>query len=70
MNNAGITRDTLMMRMKLSQWQEVIDTNLTGVFLCTQARGGGGGLRRRGGREEYDGPLRTESLQRPRIICG
>ncbi|XP_058081415.1 3-oxoacyl-[acyl-carrier-protein] reductase 4-like isoform X2 [Magnolia sinica] len=36
-NNAGITRDTLMMRMKKSQWQEVIDLNLTGVFLCTQA---------------------------------
>ena len=36
-NNAGITRDTLMMRMKLSQWQEVMDLNLTGVFLCTQA---------------------------------
>jgi 3-oxoacyl-[acyl-carrier protein] reductase len=36
-NNAGITRDTLMMRMKLAQWQEVIDLNLTGVFLCTQA---------------------------------
>lgn len=36
-NNAGITRDTLMMRMKLSQWQEVIDLNLTGVFVCTQA---------------------------------
>ncbi|KAJ0881675.1 putative 3-oxoacyl-[acyl-carrier-protein] reductase [Helianthus annuus] len=36
-NNAGITRDGLMMRMKLSQWQEVIDLNLTGVFLCTQA---------------------------------
>ena len=35
-NNAGITRDTLMMRMKLKQWQEVIDTNLTGVFLCCQ----------------------------------
>ncbi|KAH9308182.1 hypothetical protein KI387_036093, partial [Taxus chinensis] len=36
-NNAGITRDTLMMRMKKSQWQDVIDLNLTGVFLCTQA---------------------------------
>eukprot|EP00252_Welwitschia_mirabilis_P024875 TRINITY_DN7565_c0_g1_i1.p1 TRINITY_DN7565_c0_g1~~TRINITY_DN7565_c0_g1_i1.p1 ORF type:complete len:364 (-),score=87.96 TRINITY_DN7565_c0_g1_i1:177-1268(-) len=36
-NNAGITRDTLFMRMKKSQWQEVIDLNLTGVFLCTQA---------------------------------
>ncbi|KAG1672515.1 hypothetical protein FOA52_002824 [Chlamydomonas sp. UWO 241] len=35
-NNAGITRDTLMMRMKLEQWQDVIDTNLTGVFYCTQ----------------------------------
>ncbi|KAI7724684.1 hypothetical protein M8C21_004561 [Ambrosia artemisiifolia] len=34
-NNAGITRDGLMMRMKLSQWQEVIDLNLTGVFLCS-----------------------------------
>lgn len=35
-NNAGITRDTLMMRMKPAQWQEVIDVNLTGVFYCTQ----------------------------------
>jgi 3-oxoacyl-[acyl-carrier protein] reductase len=34
---AGITRDTLLMRMKPEQWQEVIDTNLTGVFYCTQA---------------------------------
>ncbi|WCJ38761.1 3-oxoacyl-[acyl-carrier-protein] reductase FabG [Euphorbia peplus] len=36
-NNAGITRSTLLMRMKKYQWQEVIDLNLTGVFLCTQA---------------------------------
>ncbi|GAA0154936.1 oxidoreductase [Lithospermum erythrorhizon] len=36
-NNAGITRDGLLMRMKSSQWQDVIDLNLTGVFLCTQA---------------------------------
>ena len=35
-NNAGITRDTLMMRMKMTQWQEVIDTNLTGVFMMCQ----------------------------------
>ncbi|GER44792.1 3-oxoacyl-[acyl-carrier-protein] reductase [Striga asiatica] len=37
-NNAGITRDGLLMRMKPAQWQEVIDLNLTGVFLCTQGR--------------------------------
>lgn len=36
-NNAGITRDTLMMRMKPQQWQDVIDLNLSGVFYCTQA---------------------------------
>ncbi|KAL5075898.1 hypothetical protein RYX36_014882 [Vicia faba] len=36
-NNAGITRDGLLMRMKKPQWQEVIDLNLTGVFLSTQA---------------------------------
>ncbi|KAF7839818.1 3-oxoacyl-[acyl-carrier-protein] reductase 4 [Senna tora] len=36
-NNAGITKDGLLMRMKKSQWQDVIDLNLTGVFLCTQA---------------------------------
>lgn len=36
-NNAGITRDTLVMRMKPEQWQEVIDVNLSGVFYCTQA---------------------------------
>lgn len=34
--NAGITRDTLMMRMKPDQWTDVIDTNLTGVFYATQ----------------------------------
>lgn len=36
-NNAGITRDTLMLRMKPSQWHDVINLNLTGVFMCTQA---------------------------------
>lgn len=36
-NNAGITRDTLMLRMNHKQWQDVIDVNLTGVFMCTQA---------------------------------
>ncbi|WP_373547677.1 3-oxoacyl-[acyl-carrier-protein] reductase [Chamaesiphon sp.] len=36
-NNAGITRDTLLLRMKLEDWQAVIDTNLTGIFLCTRA---------------------------------
>jgi 3-oxoacyl-[acyl-carrier protein] reductase len=36
-NNAGITKDTLLLRMKLADWQTVIDLNLTGVFLCTQA---------------------------------
>jgi 3-oxoacyl-[acyl-carrier protein] reductase len=36
-NNAGITRDTLVLRMKPAQWQDVIDTNLSGVFYCTQA---------------------------------
>jgi 3-oxoacyl-[acyl-carrier protein] reductase len=36
-NNAGITRDTLLLRMKPEDWQAVINLNLTGVFLCTQA---------------------------------
>jgi 3-oxoacyl-[acyl-carrier protein] reductase len=36
-NNAGITRDGLLLRMKLDDWQAVIDLNLTGVFLCTRA---------------------------------
>ncbi|KAI8011194.1 hypothetical protein LOK49_LG06G01822 [Camellia lanceoleosa] len=36
-NNAGITRDGLLMRMKTAQWKEIIDLNLTGVYLCTQA---------------------------------
>jgi len=36
-NNAGITRDGLVMRMKPDAWQSVIDTNLSGVFYCTQA---------------------------------
>ncbi|MGA1473585.1 MAG: 3-oxoacyl-[acyl-carrier-protein] reductase [Prochlorothrix sp.] len=36
-NNAGITRDTLLMRMKTPDWQAVINLNLTGVFLCSRA---------------------------------
>ncbi len=36
-NNAGITRDNLVARMKPDEWQQVIDTNLTGCFNCTQA---------------------------------
>jgi 3-oxoacyl-[acyl-carrier protein] reductase len=36
-NNAGITRDNLLLRMKAEQWDEVMATNLTGTFLCTQA---------------------------------
>jgi 3-oxoacyl-[acyl-carrier protein] reductase len=36
-NNAGITRDGLMLRMKQSDWDAVLQTNLTGAFLLTQA---------------------------------
>ncbi|XP_066354535.1 3-oxoacyl-[acyl-carrier-protein] reductase 4-like [Miscanthus floridulus] len=35
-NSAGIKRDALLTRMKKTEWQEVIDLNLTGAFLCTQ----------------------------------
>jgi 3-oxoacyl-[acyl-carrier protein] reductase len=35
-NNAAITRDGLMLRMKREDWDDVINTNLTGVFLTTQ----------------------------------
>ena len=35
-NNAGITRDDLMMRMKRTDWDDVLSTNLTGTFLLTQ----------------------------------
>lgn len=36
-NNAGITRDTLIMRMNEEDWDSVIDTNLKGVFNCIKA---------------------------------
>ena len=36
-NNGGITRDNLMLRMKLADWNAVLNTNLTGAFLLTQA---------------------------------
>ena len=36
-NNAGITRDTLIMRMTAEQWREVLDTNLSGAFYMTRA---------------------------------
>lgn len=35
-NNAGITRDNLLVRMKLADWEAVIRTNLNGTFNCTK----------------------------------
>lgn len=36
-NNAGITKDTLMMRMADEDWQRVLDVNLSGSYFCTKA---------------------------------
>lgn len=36
-NNAGITRDNLLMRMKDDEWNEIINTNLTSVFRVSKA---------------------------------
>ena len=36
-NNAGIARDQLLLRLKRSDWDDVLSTNLTGAFTCTQA---------------------------------
>jgi 3-oxoacyl-[acyl-carrier protein] reductase len=36
-NNAGVTEDNLLLRMSRESWDRVLDTNLTGVFLLTQA---------------------------------
>jgi len=36
-NNAGITRDNLLMRMKEDEWQDIMDTNLTSVFRMSKA---------------------------------
>jgi 3-oxoacyl-[acyl-carrier protein] reductase len=36
-NNAGITRDNLFMRMKADEWQDIIDTNLSSVFKISKA---------------------------------
>src|SRR5262249_34401199 len=36
-NNAGITRDALIMRMSEEDWDAVVDSNLKGTFLCTKA---------------------------------
>lgn len=35
-NNAGVLRDGLVVRMRLEDWRKVLDTNLTGTFLCTR----------------------------------
>lgn len=47
--NAGITRDTLLLRMSDDDWSEVLDTNLTGAFRVVR-RGAKGMLRMRRGR--------------------
>jgi 3-oxoacyl-[acyl-carrier protein] reductase len=39
-NNAGITRDKTLQKMSEDEWDAVIDVNLKGVFLCTQAVSG------------------------------
>ncbi|MBC9783359.1 3-oxoacyl-[acyl-carrier-protein] reductase [Heliobacillus mobilis] len=36
-NNAGITRDNLLMRLKEEDWDAVLDTNLKGLFLCSKS---------------------------------
>ncbi|KFA58077.1 3-oxoacyl-ACP reductase [Gilliamella sp. wkB18] len=36
-NNAGITRDNLLIRMKEDEWQDILDTNLTSVFRLSKA---------------------------------
>jgi 3-oxoacyl-[acyl-carrier protein] reductase len=48
-NNAGITADNLFARMKLEQWEQVVQVNLTGAFLVTKALCRGM-MRRRWGR--------------------
>lgn len=47
--NAGITKDTLLMRMKDDEFTDVLDTNLTGAFRCAR-RASTGMIRRRKGR--------------------
>ena len=36
-NNAGITRDNLLIKMSEKEWDSVLDTNLKGAYLCTKA---------------------------------
>lgn len=36
-NIAGITRDATLVKMELADFKKVLDVNLTGVFICTQA---------------------------------
>ena len=36
-NNAGITRDNLLLRMKKEEWDDVIGTNLTGIYRVCRA---------------------------------
>jgi 3-oxoacyl-[acyl-carrier protein] reductase len=48
-NNAGMTRDTLLMRMRDDQWDEVLNTNLRSAFACSR-RAIRAMLRQRGGR--------------------
>jgi len=62
---AGITRDSLMMRMKPDQWQDVIDTNLSSVFFATQVR-----LRLVGQRQLLCPAAAVAGAILPRLQCG
>jgi 3-oxoacyl-[acyl-carrier protein] reductase len=48
-NNAGITRDNILLRMKDEEWNDVLETNLTGAFFMTRAAARGM-MKRRDGR--------------------
>ena len=47
-NNAGITKDGLLLRMSEEDWDQVLDVNFKGVFLCTKAVMRGMSKRREG----------------------
>ena len=50
MNNAGVIRDGLFVRMEPADWQTVIDTNLTGTYAFCRAVAGQMALKQRSGR--------------------
>ena len=69
-NNAGITRDNLLLRMKPEEWDEIVNTNLGSVFRLSKGVLRGMMKARRGPHHQHRLGRRRHGQRRPDELCG